>query len=252
MITKVVNIIQLEKNSRAETADRIICESSLSVFVNGAFLRDLTCTLHDIPALVTGLLFTEGLVTQKDDYNIKVDGSICRVTLINRKAESGRKLPGDLAALVRKTLELTKPEKMFMLPESGFLCIPEHILSLMKTFNQLPSVYHETGGVHMAAFARTEILVWADDISRKNAVDKVIGKVVGSHLDTTDSILISSGRISSDMVMRALIMKIPLIVSVSAPMDKALVLAETYGVTVCGFVRGERLNIYTGKERLGF
>jgi FdhD protein len=124
------------------------------------------------------------------------------------------------------------------------------ILDLMRDFQKLPSVYHETGGVHMAAFATDKILFWADDVSRRNSVDKVIGKVFLSDLNLKDGIFVSSGRISSDIVIRMIKTGVKLIASVSAPMDKAIRLADYYGITLCGFARGGRMNIYTHSERV--
>jgi len=126
----------------------------------------------------------------------------------------------------------------------------DKILDLMRDFQKLPSVYHSTGGVHMAAFAMDKILFWADDVSRRNSVDKVIGKILKSDINFKDGIFVSSGRISSDIVVRMIKTGIKIIASVSAPMDKAIDLANVYGVTLCGFVRGGRMNIYTHSDRI--
>jgi FdhD protein len=246
VIQKEFPITRYDHGKPESRMDRVICESWLSVYLNNHLLTEIPVTDRDIPDLVTGILYTEGYLSDCEVPHIKIEGTICRVTL--DKAVQVRTLR-DLVDCASSRMDL---DEIIFPVLTEFYRTPEEIFTLMSDFQNLPSIYHETGGVHMAAFARDNIEFWADDISRRNAVDKVIGKGFREGADMTRGVLITSGRISSDMVLRMLKIGIPVIISLSAPTDKALELADSYGVTVCGFVRGLRMNIYTHKERLGF
>ncbi|WP_168203268.1 formate dehydrogenase accessory sulfurtransferase FdhD [Oceanispirochaeta crateris] len=244
MIIKEVSIVRYNHGRPERRPDRVICENWLSLYLNGTLLREIPVTNRDIPDLVTGILCTEGYLKSKELPQIMLEGSICRVSL---EGNIQVKTQRDLVDCASTRVELDENIQPL---RQGSPRTADDILSLVAEFQKIPSVYHETGGVHMAAFAQDQIEYWADDISRRNAVDKVIGKGYSGHVDFYQGLIITSGRISSDLILRMVHMGIPMIVSISAPTDRALFLAESYGVTVCGFARGLRMNIYTHEERV--
>jgi FdhD protein len=127
----------------------------------------------------------------------------------------------------------------------------EKIRSLMAELNRMSDLYRETGGVHNSALADTErILVFRDDIGRHNAVDKIRGVCFLDDIPLQDKILVTTGRISSEIVIKAAKMEVPVVISRSAPTSLALDLAERIGLTLVGYVRGDRMTVYTGKERI--
>lgn len=226
-ISRDVPILRYENGAIESRMDPVITEEWLKVYLNGSLHGEMPVTPKDLPNLVTGLLYGEGLIKPGDNPSIKFKGYECFV---------------ELPVLVL--------EKLKSLPNESGRWSPEDILSFMDKFQKLPSVYHKTGGAHMAAYADNEIVHWADDISRRNAVDKLLGKGFLVTCDFSKGIILSSGRISSDMILRMVRVGIPVIASISAPSDKAVELAEKYNVTVCAFVRGQRFNVYSGADRL--
>jgi FdhD protein len=115
------------------------------------------------------------------------------------------------------------------------------------------TVFTETGGLHAAgAFdADGATLQVREDVGRHNAVDKLVGwALVGDRLPASHSILCVSGRLSFEIVQKAVVAGFPILVAVSAPSSMAVDLAERFRVTLCGFVRGGRLNIYTHSTRI--
>ena len=128
---------------------------------------------------------------------------------------------------------------------------PADVLALSKGFQGASELYRSTHGVHSAALCDArKILVFAEDIGRHNAVDKVIGRCLLDGLDLTDRILVTSGRISSEILFKAAGCGIPVLISKSAPTDMGVDLARELGITLIGFVRGGGMNVYAGEQRI--
>jgi FdhD protein len=108
-----------------------------------------------------------------------------------------------------------------------------------------------TGGVHSAALSDGDkIIAFAEDIGRHNAVDKVLGFCVLENIPFKGTIMMASGRLSSDIVNKCLTCSVPVIVSRTSPTSLAVEIAAASGITLIGFVRGTRMNIYSGKQRV--
>lgn len=244
MITSDEKIIRYKNGKAVHLTDTVICEEWMNLYYNGTLIYQTPILNRDINDLIKGVLFTTGhigfrdkiSITQKND-DFTVEGPI-----------SSHGCP--IQSQVNEDLKDSSPDSTAPEIDHEKMFDPDKIQTLMNEFNNLPSVYHETGSAHMAALAKTTIIHWADDVSRRNSTDKVIGKGLEGEIDFTSSILLSSGRISSDIIMRMINCGIPLIVSVSAPMDKAIRLAEKRGITICGFAREGRMNIYSHPERI--
>lgn len=122
---------------------------------------------------------------------------------------------------------------------------------LADELNRLSETFRETGGIHAAALADGEgIITFAEDVGRHNAVDKVIGKAFLEEFDFGDKILIGSGRVSSEILVKCARRGIPVVASRTAPTDLAVRLAKKLGITLVGFVRGARMNVYSKENRI--
>ena len=127
------------------------------------------------------------------------------------------------------------------------------ILALMEDLPQRQEIFRQTGATHaifLAAAGRGEVVLGAEDVGRHNAFDKVIGQALMKNLAMADKIALLSGRASFEMVLKAARAGIPIMSSVSAPTSLAVKLAYLQGITLIGFARGERLNIYTHPYRI--
>jgi FdhD protein len=122
----------------------------------------------------------------------------------------------------------------------------------MEAMGKSAEIFKATGGTHIACLGTEsgEMLFEAEDIGRHNAVDKVIGKALLGGRDPGDLILCSSGRLSSEIVLKAVRARIPVLVSRSAPTSRSVELAEEFLVTMVGFARGGRMNVYAHPERI--
>jgi len=135
--------------------------------------------------------------------------------------------------------------------ESAFSVKSDTIRALVSEFQHQSELFQKTGGVHSAALARVNaITVFRDDIGRHNAIDKVVGNTIIERSDFDDIILLTSGRISSEVILKAAKCGIPIVVSRSAVTNQAVLLSQHFGITLVGFARGKRLNIYSGGERI--
>jgi FdhD protein len=125
------------------------------------------------------------------------------------------------------------------------------VIALVKEFQHRSQIYRTTGGVHSAALCDTsDIIVFSEDIGRHNALDKIFGECILNDIATDDRIIITSGRISSEIVLKVAKRNIPIILSKSAPTNLGVRLADDLGVTLVGFIRGRRMNVYTHAERI--
>ena len=249
MIISNKEIIKYKNGVSEQVTDPVISEEWFNLYLNKKLIYQSPVLDQEIDDLIYGLLFVKGHI------QVGVKNLLPLLEYVQKGRSwyinSRETFPGQsFRQMVEEAFISIKEKKSLPGTEIIVKYKADTILDLMRDFQKLPSVYHETGGVHMAAFATGKILFWADDVSRRNSIDKVVGKVFLSNIKFQDGIFVSSGRISSDIVIRMIKTGVKLIASVSAPMDKAIDLAEYYGITLCGFVRGSRMNIYTHPERI--
>jgi FdhD protein len=134
---------------------------------------------------------------------------------------------------------------------SGLKVKQSQVFSLIDKFQGLSPLFRITGGVHSAALcSEDEILAHSDDIGRHNALDKVFGKCILEDISTDGRIMITSGRVSQEVLLKVAMRRIPIILSISAPTDMAVKLAAAFSITLIGFARGRSMNIYTESWRV--
>ncbi|MEQ8385617.1 MAG: formate dehydrogenase accessory sulfurtransferase FdhD [Coleofasciculus sp. A1-SPW-01] len=138
---------------------------------------------------------------------------------------------------------------------AGLTVSPDIIYSLPEQLHTAQRIFSSTGGLHAAALFDTQgkLLSVREDVGRHNALDKLIGAAfLSNQLPLTNQIVLVSGRSSFEIVQKCLTAGVPIVCAVSAPSSLAVALAREFGITLVGFLRGKRFNIYTGKERIHF
>jgi FdhD protein len=137
--------------------------------------------------------------------------------------------------------------RLFPRLSSSLRVRPDALSARMKDLFAAAVHYRTSRGIHGAALTDGErLLVVAEDVGRHNAVDKVKGEALLAGISTADRILLSTGRISSEMLLKAVRMGVPVVASRTSPTEMAIALAEQLGVTVCGYVRPDSVNVYAG------
>ncbi len=137
--------------------------------------------------------------------------------------------------------------------QSDLRISPAQVSSLMRQLNESAMLYRASRGVHTSALADGErLLVLAEDVGRHNTLDKIRGACMLQDIPTRDRVLISSGRISSEMITKARKMEAPIVISRTSPTVMSIQLAKSWNMTLIGYVRGRQMRIYTGVERVVF
>jgi FdhD protein len=246
-----IDIRRVSGEKFEDARDCVIIEKALKLYINYKFAAALMCMPGEEEELAAGFLFSEGYIASFEDIRSierKNDNMLC-ITL----AEDMDSEPFRETAVTsgcgggRMSLDFTRDNRKKSAEGSSFSA--KAIMELMKQFNNRSELFRETGGVHSCAVCDSRsILIFSEDIGRHNALDKVIGKALILGMDLTGKLVLTSGRISSDMIMKASRAGISIIVSHSAPTDLTLDIAGASNMTVIGFARGSRMNIYCGGD----
>ena len=237
--------------------DEVASELPVRLVLNNEALVTLLCTPAELQELAVGFLLSEGLLRNKSSLKkLEIDEqeAVVRIDLTE--------LPPDFSKIFEKrtissgcgkgiTYTGSRGEADRRIDVKGRLLGLNDIRSLLKTFRNISSLYLETGGVHSAALSDgREIVMFSEDIGRHNAVDKLIGKAFLQSISIENKVLITSGRVTSEIMTKAGRNRFPILISRAAPSCMAISYAEDMGITLIGFARGDRMNIYTWPNRI--
>ncbi|MDW7728589.1 MAG: formate dehydrogenase accessory sulfurtransferase FdhD [Bacillota bacterium] len=250
-------IIRLRGGERVETEDQVVIEVPVTIYLNGSELVTLLCTPEKIDRLALGFLLSEGLLSSIDDLasiRTREEEGLVEIDLKDETV-SLEKFYGKrtiTSGCGKGTIFFNVIDSLRSKPLTGRLQIDSFRLqAMMHELQQQAALFKSTGGVHSAALADKErIIFFCEDIGRHNAVDKIIGESLIEGTSMDGKIFILSGRISSEILLKAAKLKIELIASRAAPTSLSIELAEKLNITLVGFVRGERMNIYTHQWRI--
>jgi FdhD protein len=234
-----------------EVKGEVVREQPLTVYVNGQKFLTLLSTPQKLDALVVGYLWLEKIIGSVDEVRrlavSEVDGR-AEVELI-RDVE----LPQEriLTSGCGGGITFRIDPRVIPRVESSLRVEPARIFERMKELYLKAVGYRASRGIHGAALADPDrLLFMAEDVGRHNAVDKVCGEALLRGVPTRDRILLNTGRVSSEMLLKGARMGTPLVISRTSPTEMAVSLAEQLGVTVVGYLRHDTFNVYAGGEHL--
>ena len=231
-----------------------IVEAPVSLTVNGAVWLSFMCTPVNLEALSVGFLYNEGIIEAIEEV---ADARVCEHgdnvdVWLNHPAEqptSWRRTSGCTGGITAVDL-LAKPNVSF--DANRFTVQPEAVGKLVEMLFESQELYRETGGVHTSALSDGEkILLSAEDIGRHNTLDKIAGLCLMNNIWPENRILITTGRISSEMLQKAARLQVPILISRTSPSSLSIEMAERYGITLIGYARKHRFNVYSNSGRLG-
>jgi len=237
--------------------DFVVKEIPVTLLLNNQEFATLICSPGDLKEMAVGFLCSEGIIQNSSDIaKITVDVNKTTVNVDTTK----RHPLGNGFVKHFTTTSCTKGGPSFNFfnnagqstpISSKIKVIPGEIFFLCKEVEKNSPLFQQTGGSHSAALCqRNKIIVFFEDVGRHNAVDRIFGRCTLENITLSDKILIFSGRVSSEILIKTAKMGIPLIAARSAPTELAVNLAKELGITVVGFVRENRLNIYSHVYRV--
>jgi FdhD protein len=251
-------IVRIRGGRAEETTDPVALETAVTLFVNDLEVATLLCTPTDVEALGVGFLLGEGVLTRREEL-LEAAYEPGRGVLRLKVADSVDLSPfsGDRKGTVTsgcgKGQTYTFIRDVGDLPPvaDGRTLSARTVAERVKVFMRMSETYRDTGGVHSAVFwDGGDVEVFCEDLGRHNAVDKVFGRCLLEGVGTAGGVLFISGRISSEIALKCARRQIPIVISRNAPTSFSVTLADVLDVTLVGFVRGDRMNVYTHPERI--
>ncbi|UFS70389.1 formate dehydrogenase accessory sulfurtransferase FdhD [Geomonas sp. RF6] len=231
-----------------EEAD-VVAEYPLNLHVNGREIATLIASPHDLRFLVAGFLRMQGFVQSVDDFqalSICSDFGAASVTI---KGELPERLKPVLTSGCGTGITFNMPKAPPRLVGRGSYT-PESIFSLMEEMAKRSLQYRSHGGMHSAAVAKGSLLLHAEDIGRHNTIDRLAGEALLKGINLSGAMLATSGRVSTELIAKASLLGIELVASRTSPTDMALKMAREAGITLVGYVRGGRFNVYAHPQRI--
>lgn len=237
----------------------LVYEVPITIFLNNKELITMICSPGSHQELAAGFLLCEGLVQKRSDIKDIIwnepDG-LLSVQTTSPTPQTDNFLRRHIASCCgkgRAGLYFVNDANQLRPVQSACQFNASHLLDLIRLLDEKSDTFRLTGGVHSAALASsTGLLARYEDIGRHNAVDKVLGYALLNEIDTSDKCLVLSGRVASEILIKAARGGIPLVLSRSAPTVLTVEMAEDLGITVVGFARGQRFNVYTHLARVKF
>ena len=250
-------IIKFKGAQKSAVDDILVREIKLEIYINGKRFGALMATPTDQEALAAGYLISENLIASPEDIEsieLSSDALSVRVKAkINEKRlEQFDEEKVIISGCGRSSTANIDPEAMAARSIKGEVKFhKDEILRQMGQFYTQCELYEMTGCVHTAKlFVSGEQFFIGEDIAQHNTIDKAVGKAILAGSQLQNSFLMVSGRLSSEMVAKAVMHGIPVLVSRTAPTSLGVVIARKFNLTLCGFARGENINVYSVVERI--
>ena len=252
-----IPVLRISEGEKKRVDDVVAREFPLTIVLNNQELVTLLCTPAHLDYLAVGFLSSEGLLKSKDEIKkITVDEKrgVVRVETNEKIKQADEIVFKRLitsgcgrGASFYSAADVIGQKKV----ESKTTISSNEILELAREFQHRSQIFETTGGVHSAALCDNKnIVIFKEDVGRHNAIDKIFGECLLQDVNPDGRIILTSGRVSSEILIKAAKRNIALLISKSAPTDMGVRLASDLGITLIGFVRGKRMNIYANDWRV--
>lgn len=229
----------------------VIAETPVTLSVNGHIWLTFMCTPTDLEALAVGFIFNEGVIQGKDEIElVKVCPTGENVDVWLKKSveqpQEWRRTSGCTGGATAVPLDKVHPEI-----KDGLLLNPAMVQALVKTLGDAQVLYREVGGVHTSILTDGEgVVISAEDVGRHNSLDKIAGRCLLENIHLRRKILVTTGRISSEMVQKAARIGAAVVISRTSASSLSVSLAEKWGITLIGYARHDQFIVYTHPERV--
>ena len=247
-----VRYTAVDRVRRQEIAGHVVTETQICISINGQELATFMASPVYLEEMALGFLANEGIISGLDDVrqmHLSKNGTCVDIWLHDAGFTPPRKFiitAGCGGGLTFDDLSAQYP------PLQGKSEVTtSQLAALMRQTHLGAELYQEARGIHTAVLAAPdEVLLQVEDIGRHNCLDKIRGAALKAGLDTTDRMLFTSGRISSEMINKARRMGTPVVCSRTSPTSLSVALAEAWNITMIAYLRQDRMRIYTHPERI--
>lgn len=246
---KIVRVVQ----GQSELTERkVVEEYPLRLRVNGRDLATLVCSPHQLNFLLAGFFRLQGFINSLDDI---LSMGVCReygLADLQLRTALPERLQPTLTSGCGTGIAYNLPQNLLdMSRQRPRSYRSEELFRLMKELQGLTEQYRSHGGIHSAAIGDANgLLLYAEDLGRHNTLDRLAGEALFKKIELQDKMLVTSGRVSTEMVAKAARLGVGLIASRTSPTDKAIELCEQAGITMVGYLRGNSMEIYSHPQQL--
>ncbi len=248
-LTKKVDAISYNNGINSKTVEEIVSDETTSLIINNTPTRNFSTIADSLKDFAIGYMIGEGIISTIEDVKeINIEKTTIHVTIDNNVKEKDLVLCSDSSGGWRS--KITSINKV----KSDLKIEKDELIKNIERLKQNADIWQRTGGTHVAAIVNNDnnVFIVREDVSRHVAVDKVIGAAVRKKLDLSKSYVIYSGRMPADMVIKIARAEIPILASNAAPSFSGYETANKGNITLVGFIRGNRFNIYTHTQRIIF
>jgi FdhD protein len=249
-----VNIVKFQqfRSGRGESSEsELIVEKPVALYVNGILWITFMCTPNLLKALAVGFLFNEGVIESADqlvEYHLCDNREIIDVWLGHQaeKPKEWKRTSGCTGGYTSLDLE-----ELDLEVEGEVTLEADQVRQLVERLFESQDLYKKTGGVHTSILTDgDQVILSAEDVGRHNTLDKIAGLYLMGSEKFDKKILLSTGRISSDMLQKGARIGASLIISRTSPTSMSVELADRWGITLIGYARRNRFNLYTHPDRI--
>jgi FdhD protein len=246
---KIVRVVQ---GQGEEAERRVVEEYPLRLRVNGRDLATLVSSPHQLNFLLAGFFRLQGFIGSLDDI---LSMGVCREfgqADVRIRGELPERLQPTLTSGCGTGIAYNLPENLLNLSSPpARVYHSEDVFRLMRELQAQAEQYRSHGGIHSAAIGDARgLLLYAEDIGRHNTLDRLAGEALFRKIELRDTMLVTSGRVSTEMVAKAARLGIALIASRTSPTDKAVELCEQARITLIGYLRGSSMEIYSHPQQV--
>ena len=243
-----IDAINYKNGKATEAKEKVVKDETITLTINGEISRSLSAIEDSLEEFAVGYLFNENMVNSMDSIKkIEVDGVMINAEIDDTLLKTNETvLCSDSAGGWRSKIKTVNPV------ESDFQVSASELISRIEELKDNAAIWQATGGTHVAGIVYKDQFIVKEDVSRHVAVDKVIGYGLLHDFDLSHSYVIYSGRMPADMVIKMTRAGVPILASNAAPANSGYNIAKKGNITLVGFLRGNRCNIYNNQNRVIF
>lgn len=247
-LTEKIDAVTYKNGNKEEKKEIVVNDQTINLIINRKITRRFSVIYDSLKEFTVGYLLGENIIENIDDIKsiailentinveVKQENVDEKETVLCSDASGGQRCKIENVEKLPVSLKVTK----------------EELIKNMEKLKDKATIWSQTGGAHVAALISEDKFIVKEDVSRHVAVDKAIGAGVLEGIDLEKAYIMYSGRMPADMVIKINRAKIQLLVSNAAPSLSGCKIAKEGNITLIGFLRGERFNIYTNPERVDF